>query len=145
MSPQWGVSPRCSCMGLTIITHLCEENLLQQATPASGRPSTRRMSACVWGQDYCTLLSLLNSGHGKINRCWWQGHRALWDRDQTLLSPPQSDYLIQKPQPRRFLNTIFITIYRRQEHTDYDNCLQGLVTLQGLKDPGWCSSGLLAE
>ena len=145
MSPQWGVPPRCSCMGLTIITHPCEENLLQQAAPASGSPSTRKMSARVWGQDHSALLSLLNSGRGKINSCWWPGHRALRDRDQTLSSHPQSDYLIQKPQPRRFLNAIFITIYSRQEHTDCDNCLQGLMALQGLKDPGWCSSGLLAE
>lgn len=145
MSPQWGVSPRCSCMGLTIVTHPCEKNLLQQAAPASGRPSTRKMSARVWGQDHSALLSLLNSRRGKINSCWWQGDRALRDRDQTLSSRPQSDYLIQKPQPRHFLNAIFITIYCRQEHTDCDNCLQGLMTLQGLKDPGWCSSGLLAE
>lgn len=52
---------------------------------------------------------------------------------------------IQKPQPRCFINTIFITICRREGHTDCDNCLQDLMTFQGSKDLGQRSFGLLAE
>lgn len=68
MSPQWGVLTRCPCVSLTIITHLLEENIAQQAAPAHGGPSTdKKVSQYVMtGMQPSTVTAKLR--HGGINR-----------------------------------------------------------------------------
>ena len=89
LSPQWGLSPRCPCVSLTIITYLSEENIVQQDSPAHGRPSiekkvSQRVMTRTQHSPVLAKLRDVEALTGSGNR----GHRALWGRAHSPFEAP---------------------------------------------------------